>query len=309
LAPRPSGQERILRALRLVLPNPYPRYRDIALVTLGLSCVAVPDRLWVRWRLQTILRTALDHEGVTFTFDLPSVLLADAQRRDIAAPGLASYLKEALECEDRWGTAMRAKSAQAAALSWQGEADQAFEVLKAASRVPTGYAGYGTITLLSLANRCWELGRSTTAAQPVWGWDGDIALLDRAKNLAHAVRDPTFREERISLVKAYFTWLDKPTPDIVAVRTMLAETLDPYVRSLYTDHVSARWAQGNKPNVAGLKALIPLVLADSTTLDAVLGRLFGLRVRYLDDDELAEAIHACQEKLTTGRPWKLGQYR
>jgi hypothetical protein len=45
------------------------------------------------------------------------------------------------------------------------------------------------------------------------------------------------------------------------------------------------------------------------TLDAILGRVFRLRMDQLSDQEVAEAIRICTEGLTTGRPWEFGQWR
>jgi hypothetical protein len=58
-----------------------------------------------------------------------------------------------------------------------------------------------------------------------------------------------------------------------------------------------------------LKALVPLALADSTKLDAVLGRLLRLRIGQLGDAQIAEAIRICAEQLTGGRPWEFGSWR
>jgi hypothetical protein len=46
----PRGQAYIDRALASTLTNPYPRYRDNALVALGVACIAVPDLAWARAR-------------------------------------------------------------------------------------------------------------------------------------------------------------------------------------------------------------------------------------------------------------------
>ena len=59
----------------------------------------------------------------------------------------------------------------------------------------------------------------------------------------------------------------------------------------------------------GLKALVPLALADSTTLDAVLGRLLRLDGSLLGDDQVAAAVHICAQQLATGRPWEFGSWR
>jgi hypothetical protein len=55
LAPYPAGQSGIGRALAASLTNPYPRYRDIALVPICIATVQVPDTAWARQRLRTIL--------------------------------------------------------------------------------------------------------------------------------------------------------------------------------------------------------------------------------------------------------------
>ena len=59
-----------------------------------------------------------------------------------------------------------------------------------------------------------------------------------------------------------------------------------------------------------------IALVDSTLLDAVLGRLVGLRIRQhhdgkpeLSDAALATAIELCDTYFTTGRPWELGVWR
>lgn len=316
LAPYPAGQSGIDQALRENLANPYPRYRDIALVAIGTATVRVPDTAWTRQRLRTILRTGLDSEGITFTFDLPSILLKEAERRHMAAPGLATYLNQALNWDDRWGTQIRARSAQAAALFWQGADDAAFASLHAASQVPRTYAGYGSMALLLLANRCHEFGKPELAGEPKWGLHSDVSLLDGAAGLASKVYDQEFRAEREQLVRGYRGWLVQPPPDIPAVRSTLANVQDPDQRRVYKDLAGARWAAASPPDLVALKSLVLMMLADSTTLDAALGRLFGVRIhehrmgtRVFPDAELAEALAVCAEHFTTGRPWEFGQWR
>ncbi len=316
LAPYPSGQSGIDQALRANLTNPYPRYRDIALVAIGTATVQVPDAAWTRQRLRTILRTGLDSEGITFTFDLPAVLFKEAERRHMAAPGLATYLDQALNWDDRWGTQIRARSAQAAAFFRQDEIDAALASLREASQVPRTYAGYGSMALLLLANRCHEFGRPELAGEPKWGSNSDISLLDGAAGLARKVYDQEFRAEREQLVRGYRDWLVQPPPDIPGVRATLASIQDPDQRRVYKDLAGARWAAASPPDLKALKSLVLMMLADSTTLDAALGRLIGLRIhehrmgaRLFPDAELAEALAVCAEHFTTGRPWEFGQWR
>jgi hypothetical protein len=302
LAPTQEGQARIDEVLDLVLPNLYPRYRDIGLVALGVACLLVPDPSWVRPRFQSILRTALEQEGVTFAFDLPAVLLEEARKRRIPARQLSDNLSGALGSNDRWGTGIRAHSARAAALFRQGKTDEAFGALSEAGRRRSGFAGYGVLTLLSLANRCYEFGHPECADEPKWGSHQDTSLLDGAEELARNVREQGFREERLKLVEDYRGWAMASAPDADTVLATLAETPDPDTRRAYKDHVSARWASPSSPDREGLKRLVPTALADATTLDAVLGRLCGLGLGQLSDDDLAAAIGLCAAHFLIDRP-------
>jgi hypothetical protein len=302
LAPTQEGQAAIDEALDLVLPNLYPRYRDIGLVALGVACLLAPDPSWVRPRLQSILRTALEQEGVTFAFDLPAVLLEEARKHQIPARQLSDYLNGAFRGNDRWGTAIRAHSARASALFRQGKTSEAFEALSEAGRQRIGFAGYGVLTLLSLANRCYEFGHPECADEPKWGSNQDTTLLNGAEDLARNVREQKFRQERLKLVQDYRRWAVESTPDADTVLSILSETPDPDTRRAYKDHVSARWASPSSLNREGLKKLVPTALADATTLDAVLGRLFGLSLGELTRDGLAEAVSICAAHFLTDRP-------
>jgi len=119
-APDPAGQAYIDRVLAPMLPNPYQRYRDIALVAMSIAVLAVPDPNWVRHRLRQVLQVGLDQEGILFTFDLPSVLVEETSRRGLASGALGGYVQRAYNAFDRWGTAVLAHSARAAALFRQG---------------------------------------------------------------------------------------------------------------------------------------------------------------------------------------------
>lgn len=298
LAADEAGRNGIDRTLDLVLPNPYPRYRDIGLVALGIACLSVPEPSWVRQRLQSILRTALDREGVTFTFDLPALLLGEAEKRHLPAQELAEYLGQALSSEDRWGTAARARSARAAALFWQGQTAEAIRELEAAARLPRGFAGYAVVTTLSLATRWWEFGHPESASVE--------SLVNEAGWQATNVRDPEFRTESIKLVENYREWSKESVPDPAAVQAILSATLDPVIRRVYKDLISARWVGSiDGPNREGVKMLVPVVLADGTALDTVLGRLVGLGISQLSDSDLAFAIRLCTTYFTSGRPWEL----
>lgn len=313
LAAEPLGRQQIDQLLGLILPNAYPRYRDIGLVELGIACLAAPDRDWTRQRLQDILRVGLNVEGVIFTFDLPAILLAEAgnPQRAIAADlparhRLANFLTQALGSDDRWGTAMRAQSAQAAAAFWQGKTDEAFSHLQQASARPTGYAGYGSLAFLTLANRCLAFGQPQRAAQPLWGQPPGVDLLAGAATLANDVNNWEFRQERLRLVQTYRDeWWDQPAPSAEGVMQRLAHMPEADFRRVYKDYTSAHWLGTADPAAAaGLKTLLLGALNDGTILDTLLGRLFGLNLKKLSDAQLTEALTLCADYFTTPLSWQ-----
>jgi hypothetical protein len=300
LAATNEGRAAIDKSLNLVLPNPYPRYRDIGLVALGIACLAVPDPDWTRPRLQSIIETALNQEGVTYAFDLPAILLEEARKRKLPAQKLTDYLETALNSNNGWGTSMRAHSARAAALFWQGKEQEAFDTLQTAGCQETGYAGYGVMTLLSLANRCYEFGKPAKPAEPIWGSAQNISLLDGAWGLAANVRDEQFRKEREQLVQEYVSWSAVNPLDTDAALSALSKTSDPDMRRAYKDFASALWA--NQGNLDGIKKFVPITLANATSLDLILGRLFGHSLSKLKVADLAEAIRLCATYLLTEIP-------
>jgi hypothetical protein len=310
IAASPTGQLLIARAITPILGNPYPRYRDIALGALGTALLGAPDRSWVRPHLQAVLRAGLDDEGVTFTFDLPSAVLAEWERRGRSAPELASYLETAVAAHDVWGTSMRALSARAAASFRQGDLDRAFSLLHEASAAPATYAGYGVTGALTLIDRCHEFGDAERAAAPLWGPDRNQRLFDMAAGFARRVYDPAFRDERLALVGQHRAWTQEAVPDLDLAQKRLSAIQDPDTRRAYQSHLSARWTSLEvAAGPASLKALVPLALFDSTTLDAVLARLLALRCGELQDQHLGAIVQLTAARFTTGRPWKLGQWR
>jgi len=342
IAAHPEGQDAIDRALKVVLINPYPRYRDILLIALGRASLSVPNSSWARERIQLILATGLDREGVTFTFDLPSILLAEAERRHLPAQSLSEYVDRGLNTEDCWGTAARTKSAHAAVLFSQGQEDAALQEVIAADQLNIGMAGYSTLTLLSFADRCYEFGHPEYISNRIWGRNRDLTLLDGAMGVAETVRDSKFRQERASLVQAYSTWSNVPSADNLVngfmdniipnisnfllspgsflfntahklvnfLPTVLSTLIDYDTRMTFCGHMSARcsWPP-HDPAWIPLKLMVPMALSDATILDALLARIFRLRINMLSDDEVKEAICICTTSLTTGRPWEFGQWR
>ena len=103
LTPFSDGQSQLAEILRLVQIDPYPRYRDVVLIALGVAAAVAPLGAdpWVRECLRAILRAGLDDEGVTFTLELPAVIYEEAQRRGMAAPTLADYLSRSVNYDDR----------------------------------------------------------------------------------------------------------------------------------------------------------------------------------------------------------------
>jgi hypothetical protein len=291
------------RLLTTVEMNCYPRYRDNALVALAIAILAVPDPSWSSSRLQKIIEIGLETEGVTFTFDLPAQLAAEADRRGLAAPGLAHYLAESANSSDRWGSRLRATSAQAAAEYVQGRQQQAVEMLKTAAQFDQGFAGYMSAHLLTVASRWCELGMAERV--------GQLALVAKTRSHATLVRDPRFGKERQELINRFEQWLAVPAPKWAEASAVLRDTPDADTRRAYKDLVSAIWSAERRWEDWG--ALVVAALADATALDFILGRLAGRAIRRHRDGEcdfpdaaLTEAITLCVNSFATGRPWELG---
>ena len=304
LSPDPAAKGMIDRLLAMVEVNPYPRYRDNALVALGVATLAVPDRAWSDARMQSIVETGLDREGVTFTFDLPAQLVAEADRRGLASGSLLrGYLAQAAGTFDRWGTRLRGMSAQAAADFVQGRSPEAFTKLESAGSFDQGFAGYMSAHLLAIASRWCELGASERI--------GQLRLVEKSRSHAAQVRDPGFAKERGELVDRFEQWLGTPVPEWSEVSALLCVTPESDNRRAYKDLVSARWSAERKWENWG--HLLVAALADATALDFVLGRLAARVVRRhhegvhdFPDAALDEAMSLCSEHLATSRPWEVG---
>jgi hypothetical protein len=301
LAADPRAQSYIDRGLASTLANPYPRYRDNALVALGVACVAVPDVQWARVRLRAIIAAGLDQEGVTFTFDLASHLVAEAVSRQLPTAGLESYLGDALAAHDRWGTHIRARSAMASAHFWQSRTEEALHEL-AQQEPMDGFAGFLVIHLLSLANRWMEFGLPQRAHE--------LGLVAQARQTAAHVLDPNFAWERGELVKNYETWWARPPANSDDALSALAGIVDADARRVYKDLASATWMWPPGQRVDELKELVSASLSDGTAIDFVFGRLFALRLRDhrlekhpFTDSELADSIRVCEQQIATSRPW------
>jgi hypothetical protein len=309
LADRPEGQMGIDAFLQPTRTNPYARYRDIGIVAIGSAVVAVPDDAWADSRLRSILLAGLDAEGVTFTFELPTLVLEEARRRKRAAPELETYVNRAwayVNDPDRWGTGTRALSAGSASLAAQGEGEMAMAALIAASRLAPGFAGYASAAYIALANRCIEIGHAEAAADPIWGPNGNAGLVNLARDQAYRVLDNRFRDERVDLVNRFAGWLKEPAPDLKAVERFLAVTPDPDARRAFKDLAAAHWtAAGTAESRQWLKSLVPMVLEDTTTLDSMLGRVIRPALPTLTNRELSDVQDVVASGLSDGRPWDL----
>jgi hypothetical protein len=298
LARDPIGQEKIDGFLDAVVTNPYPAYRDIALTALGNACLSASTMPWVAQRLRRILQAALDTEGVTFTFDLPTILTFEAARRRLPAEDLKRYCEQAYNtAADAWGTRLRALSAEAAALFRQANRAAAFRRLDLAAEERQGFAGFFSLHYLALANRWWEFGKADRARN----------LISLAAESASHVRDYEFRVQREQLVRDYETWCTHETPTFGEALDCLNAISTHDTRMAYLDHVSARWAGSNPPNLEALKAALPFVASDATALDSMLARLIGLRLAEFSNDDFVEAVQACSQFLTSGRPWEFSR--
>jgi uncharacterized protein DUF4062 len=294
------GRALLERALEAVQKNPYPRYRDNLLVALGIAALAVPDAAWVAARMQAILETGIEQEGVTFTFDLPAQLVAEADRRGLPAAKLAGYLQTAAASYDRWGMRLRSTSAQAAADFAQARTDQAFAALTQAASFDQGFAGYMAMHLLTLASRWCEFADPARVAT--------CGLIVQSRSHAKRVRDPHFATERQVLVDHFEHWLAEPLPEWPEVSAVIRTTPGSDTCRAYTDLVSARWAAAG--HWQDWQYLILSTLTDATALDFVLARLAARAmrehhdgVREFPDAALAEAITLCGKYLTTDRPY------
>jgi hypothetical protein len=288
----PLGREAIERTLRPVLTSPYPFYRDVALLAIGAATLSVPDLPWVFARLEEILRTAIDVEGVRFTFDLPAVLSTEAAERGVPADVLVEYLQRGEAANDAWGTRSRVAAARSlAALAQRNEAMAAAQ-LRLAETQQDAFSGFASINLLALASRWMELGEASQAKRLA-----GLALA-RAQNIdAHQLR-----QERTDLATAYLDWLKAPAPSVAEALGESVRMGDRIRRRVYLDLASARrWAEPG-----AVEALTPLVLADAAGLDALLARWVRRWLPSLDTKTLTDACRVCQELLMTGRPWELG---
>ena len=304
IASHKVGAQLISRAIAPILKNPYPRYRDIAMEALASAAMGSTDPVWVRRWMEALVGAGLDDEGVAFTFDVPAIVLDECRERGLPTHGLESYLETAANCADVWGTSMYALSADAAAAFRRGNVTAAFSGLAAATHVPTVYAGYGVMALLSLIDRCHEFGDPARAAEPTWGPGHTQSLFQLAEESASRVYDPGFREERVELVRRHREWAEAPPPAVAEAHEALSEIDDVDARRAYQSHVSARWS-----SAAELSSLVPTALFDSTALDTILGRLMAADRHVLSDEDVHAIAAVTAAKFTSGRPWTLGQWR
>jgi hypothetical protein len=305
---RPEALSRIDAALDFEIVNPYVEYRDILLMPLAVAILHVPDEFWVRHQMILLLDAAFNREGVTFTFDVAALLVAEAKRRGLQLPTLSAleyYGDDARtpEWETSWGTPVRGRAALAAALFRQGDTAEALRTLESAAEAPAGFSGFAVLTLLSLASRCFEMGVPELAHAPMGPYSS--GLLAAAASEAQCVSDPRLRQSREQLATRLSELIAMGPPQMQDVPAILSGLNGRAARLAYIDYVSACWSSPTAPNWPGLKSLVPLALTSATTLDSVLARVIGARISQFNDTELKEALVICERDLATGRPWEL----
>jgi hypothetical protein len=300
LATQEEGRALLDQYIGDYLGDKYLPYRDARLEPLGIACVSVADPVWMRKRLRGILSVALISEGMTFTFDLPSLLASDARERGLLCTELQEYLDRGLnETEDRWGSDERAKLGLAGALFRHDQLQKAVDALKQRTRrTNSPNAGYTTLTVLAMIDRFFEMGCSSIAMEHAWPGSYK-SLIDLAEWQTTFIFESRLKDERKALVAQYRTWATQPLPETDRIPAILNSLLDYDSRMAYINHIGARWA-GTKegPNSAGLKVLIIYALKDATTLDALIARLIGLNLGRLNDDEFQELCRITEESFS-----------
>jgi hypothetical protein len=273
-----------------------------------LDDLATRSRFRALW--QEMLLTTMDREGVTFTFDLPVLLVNEAIQRGLPVnPDLQEYTDRLMGLFEKWGTRMRFQSARAADLYHRGQSGEADERLGIAASEAHGYAGFATGHLMAIANRWLEFGRPRRVEQPLTPWTSET-LNGKLASQVGFVRDADFREQLTALVGRYNAWHGEPeAPETDTGLAELRSLQDEHARNVYVDYLSARWSwPPQAANVEGLKALLPLVLDSGTLLDLVLARLLRAYLasdpEALNAPELAEAQEIVYRSLATARPWE-----
>ena len=307
----PEGRALVERLARVVLPNPYPFYRDQALITLGVAALAAPAehdpdaRAWLRRQLRAMLAVALTAEGVTFTFALPAQILALDPPPGPAVAELQQLVGRGQGLVDRWGTLLRTRLATvgAAVRAGQLSAADARRALDDALRQPVGFAGFAVTAFLAAVDLCGEIGldpRDLRAQRVAQDWP----LLEAASRSAAAVRDPDFRARRAYLVHVYRAqWHDRATPAPEALADRLSALPERDVRLAFLSACSARWSRVGQVDRAGLRALIPFALSDASTLDTVLARWLGTHPGPFTPAQRQTLAELCVRDLAGGRPW------
>src|SRR5262249_41945920 len=223
-----EGQDLIAKILRAVQINPYPYYRDNALVAVGMASLVSPNTQWARGMLREILKTGLEAEGIVYTLDLPAEVSEAALEQGIDARGLSGLVHAAELAEDRWGSRFRAASALAAAQFHRGKRADSAKRLGHAVTVAwdehrLGFAGIAVLNLLSVVSRWVEFGLPHFIQQNL-GTAGPLpaVVMHRAQN----VRDPRLRKRRTSLAQDYSKWLNEKPETLEAVEDRLRQMDD-----------------------------------------------------------------------------------
>ena len=144
--------------------------------------------------------------------------------------------------------------------------------------------------------------------EPISQWIS-ISLDEKLDEQVAQVRDAAFRRELKNLISTYRHWRQAAqAPTTSEGLEQLARLQTSSERSVYIYFLSAFWSQTQtKPNLEGLKALLPLVLNDGTLVDLVLARILEVYLTQnpaiLDETALVEVQDLVNSFLTIGRPW------
>jgi hypothetical protein len=292
----PSWMAHVKRCVALIALDDYPSYREMALAWVAAAALAQEDLSLAQQALAAVLQ-GMFRPAPGFWGDTVAAAMDGMARESNQGPN-RSHLEGLLEHveatgergvdptvdrklpeimlrrkkvglpQDPWSFRMRRRNALAAVLKRGGKLQAAEAVLQEASAEPHegSYAGFRALARLSLACRWLEWRRLPEA----------VDQTSLAETDASYVRDDVLRQERIDLVRKMRNWITDygQNPAKLKEDEALAELQrkSGLERGVFIEFLSALWFD----NGAQLKRLLPFVLDDATTADAVLGRLLGV---------------------------------
>jgi hypothetical protein len=294
----------VQQTVTLAALDDYPSYREMALAWVAAAILAHEDESTARSALAIVLgsmfkpspgfwgdtvaatmngiahesSTALDPD--TLLSRLEQLEVTSERGLDLAVPrtfdDVIQWRQKVGLPVDPWSFGLRRRSAVAAVMYRSGDLPRAEALLQAACAAgyKGSYAGFRALARLSLACRWLEWRRIPEAFGQI-----EAARLDAAN-----VRDQVLREERLELVGKMRDWMTQHGPALASLteQEALAQVQQKggMERGLYIEFLAALWCD----DIARLKRLLLLALDDTTTTDAVLGRLLGGEAHELRPD-------------------------